>query len=81
VTSPGLAEGGFADIVSLDADNVALAGRAGDAVLDSWIFGAGRSPVDCVWARGRQVVRDGRHPGREAIARRFRSTIERLLLA
>ena len=41
--------------------NVALAGRSGDAILDSWIFGAGRSLVDCVWARGRKVVQDGRH--------------------
>ena len=52
----GLAEGGFADIVSLDAEHVALAGRSGDAILDSWIFGAGRALVDCVWARGRKVV-------------------------
>lgn len=80
VTRTGLTEGGFADIVSLDADNVALAGRSGDAILDSWIFGAGRALVNCVWARGHQVVRDGRHLGRETIARRFRSAIEGLLL-
>jgi len=77
----GLTEGAFADIVSLDAGNVALAGRAGDAILDSWIFGAGRSLVDCVWARGRKVVKDGRHRNREQVALRFRQAIEGLLLA
>jgi formiminoglutamate deiminase len=79
VASPGLIAGGLADIVSLDADNVALAGRSGDAVLDSWIFGAGRSLVDCVWARGRKVVQAGRHHAREAIARRFRHVLQGLL--
>jgi formimidoylglutamate deiminase len=77
----GLTEGAFADIVSFDAGNVALAGRADDAILDSWIFGAGRSLVDCVWARGRKVVKDGRHHDRETVASRFRRTIEGLLLA
>jgi formimidoylglutamate deiminase len=79
VAQSGLTEGAFADIVSLDADNVALAGRSGDAILDSWIFGAGRSLVDCVWARGSKLVSAGRHLGRQAVARRFRKTIEGLL--
>jgi formimidoylglutamate deiminase len=81
LTNTGLTEGASADIVSLDAENVALTGRSGDAILDSWIFGANRSPVDCVWARGRKVVTDGRHDDRETVARRFRAVIEGLLLA
>jgi formimidoylglutamate deiminase len=81
VASAGLTAGAFADIVSLDAEHVALAGRSGDAVLDSWIFGAGRSLVDCVWARGCKVVKDGLHHGREAIALRFRRTLQGLLTA
>ena len=81
VAMSGLTAGGFADIVSLDAGNVALAGRSGDAILDSWIFGAGRSLVDCVWARGRKVVRNGRHHARETIALRFRQKLEGLLAA
>jgi formimidoylglutamate deiminase len=81
VTTPGLTEGAFADIVSINAGDVALAGRSGDAILDSWIFGAGRSLVDCVWARGRKVVKDGRHHSRETIAQGFRRTLEGLLSA
>jgi formimidoylglutamate deiminase len=81
VATSGLTEGGFADIVSLDAEHVALAGRSGDAILDSWIFGAGRSLVDCVWARGHKVVRDGRHHAREMIAQRFRQKLQGLLAA
>lgn len=81
VATSGLIEGGFADIVSLDAHAVGLVGRSGDAILDSWIFGAGRSLIDCVWARGRKVVRDGRHHARETIALRFRQKLEGLLVA
>jgi formimidoylglutamate deiminase len=79
IAAVGLTEGAFADIVSLDADSVALVGRSGDTILDSWIFGAARPMVDCVWARGHKVVKDGRHIGREQIAQRFRRTIEGLL--
>jgi formiminoglutamate deiminase len=81
VAKTGLAEGALADIVSLDSENVALAGRSGDAILDSWVFGAGRNLVDCVWACGRKVVQDGRHHSRIAVAQRFRRTIEGLLVA
>jgi formiminoglutamate deiminase len=81
VAGAGLTEGAFADIVSLDSDSVALAGRTGDAILDSWIFGAARPMVDCVWARGNKVVQDGRHIHRDTVAPRFRRTIEGLLSA
>ena len=81
VAKCGLAEGAFADIVSLDAGHAALASRSRDAVLDSWIFGAGGALVDCVWARGRKVVEKGRHRDRDAIARRFRRTLDGILAA
>ncbi len=81
LSQAGLDQGAFADIVSLDASNVVMLGRSGDAILDSWIFGAGRPLVDCVWAQGRKVVRDGQHQRRAAVAERFRQAIEGLLLA
>jgi formiminoglutamate deiminase len=81
VAVPGLVAGAPADIVSLDAEHVALAGRRGDAILDSWIFAARESPIDCVWARGEKRVSSGRHHKREAVALRFRQTLERLLKA
>jgi formimidoylglutamate deiminase len=77
----GLAQGHAANIVSLDADNPALAGRAGDAILDSWIFGSRRSLVDCVWTFGRRVVTSGRHHQAERVAASFRRRLEGLLAA
>ncbi len=79
IDDAGLVEGGAADIVALDSANPALAARSGDAILDSWIFAARRTPVDAVWVRGCKVVQDGRHHADEIIARRFRATLERLL--
>jgi formiminoglutamate deiminase len=76
----GLAPGDPADIFSLDITQVALAGRSGDALLDSWAF-SGKSLVDCVWTSGRKVVTNGRHHQAEQVATRFREHLEGLLAA
>ncbi|QPF87330.1 formimidoylglutamate deiminase [Bradyrhizobium genosp. L] len=75
----GLAAGVAADIVSLDADSPAQAGRSDDAVLDGWIFASARSAVDCVWTSGRKVVTNGRHHHGESVAADFRRTLQGLL--
>lgn len=76
----GLAVGASADIVSLSED-VALAARAGDAILDSFIFASPRGVIDCVWRAGRKVVSGGMHVSRAPIAARFRATLQGLLTA
>lgn len=73
-----LAPGATADVVSLRADTPLLAGRADDAILDTWIFGGARDCVDRVWSGGRKVVSEGRHVRRETIAARFGETLRRL---
>ncbi|MGH6872602.1 MAG: formimidoylglutamate deiminase [Rhizomicrobium sp.] len=73
----GLRAGGAADLVSLDPAEVSLAGRGGDAILDSWIFAGAR--IDCVWRGGQKVVSCGRHHRREAAEARYRAALQRLL--
>lgn len=80
-SSAGLAVGGLADIVALDADHPSLIERQGDAILDAWVFAAGREAVRSVWRAGQQVVADGRHRDADAIAARYRATLRRLLAA
>jgi len=75
----GLEVGGSADIVSLDADHPALIARAGDDLLDSFIFAGGSRLISGVWRAGLKVVSDGVHHQRAAIAARYRRTLERLL--
>ena len=60
-----------ADFVVLDAAHVNLAGRRGDALLDSLVFCGSERMVRHVMVGGRWVVRDGHHPEEEAIAARY----------
>jgi formimidoylglutamate deiminase len=73
-----LAPGKRADIVVLDAAHPALAGRDGDALLDSYLFAGNLSPLRDVMVGGRWVIRDGHHADEEAIAQAYRETAARL---
>jgi len=75
----GLIPGHPADIVCLNSNSPALAGRSGDALLDSWIFAARGGAVDCVWRRGRKIVSEGRHIARVPIATRYRGALAKVL--
>jgi formimidoylglutamate deiminase len=75
----GLKLGAEADIVSLNTTHDALMSRRGDALLDSWIFAARSSVIDCVWRHGRKVVSGGRHVRRDAITKRYRRVLAELL--
>jgi formiminoglutamate deiminase len=77
----GLAQGSAADLVTLDSNHPDLAGRAGDAILDAYVFAGGSRLVKDVWRAGRKVVEDGRHHARDRIVARYRATLERLLSA
>jgi formimidoylglutamate deiminase len=79
VAPAGITAGAAADFVSLRAESAELAGRTGDALLDSFIFAGGRACIDGVWSSGRRVVTEGRHHDRDAIVARYRSTLEHLL--
>ncbi|MGN6515878.1 MAG: formimidoylglutamate deiminase [Rhizomicrobium sp.] len=73
----GLKQGAPADVVSLKGDHPVMAGRAGDVILDSWIFAGGL--VDCVWRAGSKQVVDGRHRGRAKIAQKYKETLGRIV--
>lgn len=74
-----IAVGHAADIISLDGAHPGLVAGAGDVIADGLVFAAGRSAIDCVWRRGRQMVSAGRHIARDGIAERYRRTLLRLL--
>ena len=76
----GFTIGADADIVTLNSDALGLVGRSGDDLLDAWIFSGGGC-IDCVYARGRLVVRDGAHIARGQIGDRFRAVMLELLAA
>lgn len=71
--------GASADFLTLDTDHPCLVARDGDALVDGWLFAAGRAGIDCVWRRGQRVVSHGRHHARDAIVARYRTTLAGLL--
>ena len=73
-----IAPGFRADIAVLDADHPLLAGRTGDAALDTWIFSGGNALVKDVLVGGTHVVKDRHHIHEETIARGFRAALRRL---
>lgn len=77
----GIRVGAPADLVVLDAGHIAFAGRSGDAVLDSWVFGPSAGAVREVYVSGKRVVEGGRHVRREAIEARARRLMARVIAA
>lgn len=67
-----------ADFVILDADHPALAGRTGDALLDSWVFCGDSRVVKEVRVAGRPVVREGRALAREPAEAAYRAALKRM---
>ena len=76
-----LAPSRLADLVALDREAADLAGKEGDALLDSFIFAGGDRLVTDLWSAGRHVVREGRHVRHDAITRRYIRTVGRLKAA
>jgi formiminoglutamate deiminase len=76
-TEAGIGIGARADLVSLDLDHPAFAGRTPAQLLDAWIFTGARA-VDCVWVAGRKRVDAGRHIARDTAAERFRAVMREL---
>jgi formimidoylglutamate deiminase len=75
----GVRLGASADLIALRPEHLALVGRDGDALLDSWIFGRAHDAIDAVWCAGVKQVADGRHRARHAVSARYRRALTRLL--
>jgi formimidoylglutamate deiminase len=75
----GIAVGAPADLLVLDPEHPRLAGRRGDLLLDSYVFGGDAACIRDVMVGGRFVVRAGRHLDDAAIAERYRKEAVRLV--
>ena len=68
------------DRIVLDAEAPILAGATERDVIDRWIFSGNRPLVRDVEVAGVRVVEEGRHRDRAAIATRYRTAMQALLL-
>jgi formimidoylglutamate deiminase len=73
-----LAAGMRADFVVLDAAAPAVCGGDLTTLVDRYVIRGGRETLRDVYVGGVRVVEAGRHQRRDAIARRYRATVESL---
>lgn len=73
-----LAPGFRCDLVELDDEHPTLVGRAGDGLLDAWVFGPADRMVRSVAVGGRVVVEGGRHIHEGTIRENFAKTMRSL---
>ncbi len=64
-----------ADLIALNNNLSPLVGRAGDSLLDSFIFAGDDSLIQDVWSAGRHLVHEGRHVRRDVISARYHKTL------
>jgi formimidoylglutamate deiminase len=74
-----LGAGECADYLVLDADAPQFAGAQAQDAIDRWIFSGNRNLVRDVFVAGQQVVSNGLHRDRDAIATRYRESMRTLL--
>jgi formimidoylglutamate deiminase len=74
-----IAVGMRADLVELDDTHPLLVGRAGDALLDAWMFSGQGNPVRTTICGGKVVVEAGRHVAAMAIRDGFAAAMKRLV--
>ncbi len=77
-TSGQLAEGQWADLLTLDLSQPAMTGLTADQMIDGWIFGTSTNGIHSVWSAGRQMVEAGRHIKRDQIIAGYRDAITSL---
>ncbi len=76
--SAQIAPGHWADLMTLDDTHIDLAGRSGDAILDTYIFAGDDRMVRDVWSAGRHLVTEGRHIARDQITTAYAKAMKPL---
>ncbi len=74
-----IAVGQRADLVELDESHPVLAGRSGDALIDSWLFAGDARQVRSVHVGGIPRVIDGQSTCRETVSRRYEKTLQSIM--
>jgi formimidoylglutamate deiminase len=75
----GRIESGYrADLIVLDEQHPRLYGRAGNDLIDSWIFSGNVNMVKSVYVGGRKMIDQGRHVDEESILTNFSKTLNEL---
>jgi formimidoylglutamate deiminase len=78
VESGSLQSGEYGDMVSVDLEDLSVAGHTPDTLLPLLIFGANRTAIRDVIVNGKIILSDGRHPLEEEIVSRYQELHRRV---
>jgi len=78
VASGTFRTGEYADMVTIDINDVSIAGHDEVSLLPLVVFGMHRSAVRDVIVNGRFILRDRRHPLEEEIVRKYKEVCKRV---
>lgn len=71
IASGTLQPGEYADMISIDLDDLSIAGHDEQSLLPLVVFGMQRTAIRDVMVNGRFILRDGHHPLEEEIVRKY----------
>jgi formimidoylglutamate deiminase len=71
VTAGSLRPGEYGDMISVDLNDLSIAGNNSETLLPMLVFGANRSAIRDVVVNGRIILRDGHHPLQEEIVQKY----------
>jgi formimidoylglutamate deiminase len=78
VGSGSLRPGEYGDMVSIDLEDISVAGHTPDTLLSLIVFGANRTAIRDVVVNGRIILQNGRHLLEEEIVSRYRQVYRRV---
>jgi len=78
VSTGNLKEGSLADFITVDLEDLSIAGQSASDLLPLAVFSLNRSAIRDVVVNGRWVVRDQRHPLQEEIVARYKELHRKL---
>jgi formimidoylglutamate deiminase len=73
IESGSLQSGEYGDLVSIDLEDLSIAGYTPEILLPLLVFGANRTAIRDVVVNGKVILQDGRHPLQEEIVSRYQS--------
>jgi formimidoylglutamate deiminase len=78
VESGSLRPGEYGDMVSIDLEDISVAGHTPDTLLPLIVFGANRTAIRDVVVNGKTILQNGRHPLEEEIVSRYQQVYRRV---
>ena len=78
VESGSLRPGEYGDMVSIDLEDISVAGHTPDTLLPLIVFGANRTAIRDVVVNGKTILQDGHHPLQEEIVSSYQQVYRRV---